>query len=504
LASLVVFLVALPLCMGIAIASGLPPALGLITGIVGGIVVGAIQGAPLQVSGPAAGLVVLVADFVITHGVEQLGFVVLLAGAMQLLAGILRGGRWFRAVPPSVVFGMLAGIGVLIFASQFHVMIDDAPRPSGVENILAMPEALFKAVSPDTTLPHREAAGIGILTIVTTVGWLRFAPARVKTFVPAPLAGVVVGSAVAGAFSLPIAFVSVPDDLTRALNVPQLPDWEALSGLLVPAFAFAFIASAESLLTASAVDKMHSGPRADYNKELRAQGLGNLICGCLGALPMTGVIVRSGANVQAGAKTRWSAILHGLWLLVLVGVFPAALELIPVAALAAILVFTGAKLASPAVIAQLRPYGRGEIAIFLVTTVAVVATDLLSGVLCGLALAVGKLLLQLSKLEIVVRDEPLRNRTTIQLVGSATFLRLADIAETLEAVDRRRELHLRFDELDHVDHAVLELFRSWADRHADLGGRVVFDWEEFERKYHAARAMNGTHGSNGSPTDPKP
>jgi MFS superfamily sulfate permease-like transporter len=498
LASIVVFLVALPLCMGIAIASGVPPALGLITGIVGGLLVGVFQGAPLQVSGPAAGLAVLVADFILEHGIEQLGLVVLFAGALQLVAGILRGGRWFRAVPPSVVYGMLAGIGVLIFASQFHVMIDDDPRKTGLQNIIAIPEALYKAVSPDTTLPHREAAGVGLLTIAVTIGWLRWAPKQLKMFVPAPLAGVVVGSALAGAFSFPIAYVSVPDNLTNAFNVPRVPDLETVSSLLLPAFAFAFIASAETLLSTSAVDKMHMGQRADYNKELRAQGIGNILCGCVGALPMTGVIVRSGANVQAGAKTRFSAILHGVWLLLLVGVFPSTLTVIPISALAAILVFTGAKLASPSVIAQLRPYGRGEVVIFLVTTGAVVATDLLTGVLCGLGLAVGKLLLQLSKLEIHVHDDPGRNRTTIQLLGSATFLRLADIAETLDAVDRRRELHLRFDALDHVDHAVLELFRSWADRHADQGGRVVFDWADFEARYHAARAINEHNDGNGN------
>ncbi|PRP90934.1 C4-dicarboxylic acid transporter DauA [Enhygromyxa salina] len=488
LASLVVFLVALPLCMGIAIASGVPPALGLVTGIVGGLLVGAIQGAPLQVSGPAAGLVVIIVDLVDKHGLASLGVVVLLAGLMQFVAGLVRGGRWFRAVPPSVVYGMLAGIGVLIFAGQFHVMIDDDPRSGGIANLLAIPEALSKAVSPDTTLSHREAAGIGVLTIVTILAWLRFAPDKIKTFVPGPLAGVLAASLVANLFQLPIAFVSVPGDLLGSLNVPALPTLDTIGVLVGPALGLALVASAETLLSASAVDKMHAGPRANYNRELSAQGIGNMVCGCLGALPMTGVIVRSSANVEAGGKSRWSAVLHGLWLLVLVGVGSQLLTRIPVAALAAVLVYIGAKLASPMRIEQLRPYGRGEIAVFIVTTIAVVATDLLTGVLIGLGLSVAKLLLRLSKLDIVVEDEPEENRTTVHLIGSATFLRLADVAETLEAVSPTRELLLRIDDLEHVDHAILELFRTWADQHASRGGRVVFDWELLERRYHFGQA----------------
>ena len=188
--------------------------------------------------------------------------------------------------------------------------------------------------------------------------------------------------------------------------------------------------------------------------------------------------------MRPGAKTRWSAILHGVWLLLLVGAFTQVLTLIPVSVLAAILVYTGAKLAHPKVIKQLKRYGRGEVVIFVVTTAAVVGTDLLTGVLIGFGLAVGKLLLQLSKLQVRVRDDPKSNRTVIELVGSATFLGLANVADTLNSVEPSRELHLHIEQLDHVDHAVLELFQSWADQHRDRGGSVVVDWERFERRYH--------------------
>ncbi len=199
LASIVVFLVALPLCMGIAIASGAPPALGLITGIVGGLVVGSLAGSPLQVSGPAAGMAVLVYQLVQDHGLIMLGVVGLIAGGLQLLAGVLRMGQWFRAISPSVIHGMLAGIGVLIFASQIHVMLDDAPRASGLLNIAAIPEAIVKAIPTDSSV-HHLAAMAGIVTILTIVLWNQFKPKRLS-LIPGPLLGVIVGTGFAIAAS---------------------------------------------------------------------------------------------------------------------------------------------------------------------------------------------------------------------------------------------------------------------------------------------------------------
>ncbi len=205
LASIVVFLVALPLCMGISIASGMPPTAGLITGIVGGIVVGAIAGAPIQVSGPAAGLSVLVWMFVEQNGANMLGVAVLFAGVLQLLAGALKLGQWFRAVSPAVIHGMLAGIGVLILVSQFHVMFDGRPIGTGIQNLLAMPETLFAALSsngagqPKAGLVNSTAGGIGLLTIGVIVAWSFAAPKSLKV-IPAPLVGVLVAILAAAVF----------------------------------------------------------------------------------------------------------------------------------------------------------------------------------------------------------------------------------------------------------------------------------------------------------------
>ena len=485
LASVVVFLVALPLCMGVAIASGAPPAAGLITGIIGGLVVGVLQGAPLQVSGPAAGLAVIVWELIQRHGFPVLGVIVLAAGVIQAVAAVLGGGRWFRAVPPSVIYGMLAGIGVLIFASQFHVMVDDSPKGSGLMNLISVPLAVWKGVMPDGGLPHQEAALTGLTTIVILVLWTQV-PTRWRV-VPGPLVGVVVATAVAYLFRFPIAYVSVP---SRLVSSVALPTSDTLKVLLDPsiwgaALALAFVASAETLLCATAVDRMHSGPRTNYNRELFAQGIGNSLCGLVGALPMTGVIVRSSANVQAGARSRLSAILHGGWILALVVVLPEVLRLVPVASLAAILVYTGYKLVNPAMVKQLHKYGWSEVAIYGVTVVAIVSTDLLKGVLIGFGLAVGKLLYRMSRLEIALEDDAVGRRSVLHLRGSATFFRLADIGDALDRVGPNRELHIRFDDLDYLDHATLELLATWEKQHRTKGGSVIVDWDALEQRYRA-------------------
>ena len=372
LASLVVFLIALPLCMGIAVASGAPPAAGIITGIVGGIVVGMLAGSPLQVSGPAAGLTVVVWELVQTYGLKTLGIIVLLAGVIQILAACLQLGQWFRAVSPAVIHGMLAGIGVLIFASQFHVMIDDLPKGGGLDNIVTIPAAIWKAVALSETHNHHVAAGIGLLTIVTMVLWETLLQKKVR-FIPAVLVGVALATALSGLQDLPISHVQVRDNI---LAIAELPEPESLRHLFdtsiwAAALGMALIASVETLLSATAVDQLHAGPRTRYNRELVAQGTGNMLCGLLGALPLTGVIVRSSANVYAGGRTRASAILHGAWLLLFVAFLPFVLRLIPTASLAAVLVYTGYKLMNVRMIRELKVHGQSEVLIYVGTLVTI-------------------------------------------------------------------------------------------------------------------------------------
>ncbi len=533
-ASIVVFLVALPLCMGIAIASGAPPAAGLITGIVGGLIVGWFAGSPLQVSGPAAGLAVIVYELIHEHGIAVLGVIVLLAGLIQLTAGILKLGQWFRAVSPAVIQGMLAGIGILIFASQFHVMVDDAPKGSGVQNLITIPGAIWKGIDPaghdganessedspamaqegspaastdeapavvhggSTTGPprehtqaaHRQAAGIGLLTIIAIIVWQVGAPKKLR-LIPAPLLAVVLGTAAATVFGLEINRVDVPSNLLQSIEVPTWADLQgALSGsIILAALGMALVASAETLLCATAVDQMHTGPRTRYDRELMAQGVGNTICGFVGGLPMTGVIVRSSANVAAGAKTRASAILHGAWLLIFVAALPWVLKMIPTATLAAILVFTGYKLVNVKAMKSLLSYGRSEFAIYVATVVGVVTIDLLTGVLIGVGLSLAKLLYTFSHLVVRLEIDPKTQRTTLYLNGAATIVRLPLLASKLEEVPPNTELHVHFEHLDYIDHACLDLLMQWERQHHATGGRLMIDWDNLTARFRQDRPL---------------
>ncbi len=490
LASVVVFLVALPLCMGISIASGLPPTAGIITGIIGGIVVGALSGSPLQVSGPAAGLTVLVLQLVQQHGVEMLGVIVLFAGLLQFAAGVLKLGQWFRAVSPAVIHGMLAGIGVLIFASQFHVMLDSKPVGTGIQNLLGVPAALIDAIRTGDS--HLIAGGIGLLTIVTIALWGSVTPKSWRV-VPAPLVGVLLAVAAAVLLRLEgINYVDVPNNIwdvaiyptaDRLMRITEAP-------ILIGAISIAFIASAETLLCATAVDQMHRGPRTKYDKELTAQGVGNSLCGVLGVLPMTGVIVRSSANVESGAQTRMSAIVHGIWLLIFVSVLPFTLRHIPVSALAAVLVYTGYKLAYPKVVPTLLKFCKTEVAIYVITIVTIVMTNLLEGVLIGLGLSLLKLLYAFSHLVIRKQESEDGRRTDMHLSGAATLIRLPKLAAALEELKPGAEVHVHIQDLDYIDHACLDLLTNWDRQHKATGGSLNIEWEELSGKYHQRRAAN--------------
>lgn len=485
MASVVVFLVALPLCMGIAIASGLPPAKGVITGIVGGLVVGWLAGAPLQVSGPAAGLTVLVFELVQQYGAAMLGPILLLAGALQLLAGRLKLGCWFRVTAPAVVYGMLAGIGILIVLSQLHVMMDAQPEASGLDNFGAFPAALWAAL-PFSGGNGIAAASLGLLTIACMWTWDRLRPQRLR-LLPGALLGVAAATLVGLWLGLDVRRVEVPDNLADAISWLQPADLLAFAdpGLLVAALAVAFIASAETLLSAAAVDRMHQGPRADFDRELTAQGVGNMLCGVLGALPMTGVIVRSSANVQAGARTRLSAMLHALWLLAAVVLLAALLEQIPVASLAGVLVYTGLKLIDLDALRQLGRYGRMAMLIHVATALTIVATDLLTGVLLGFALTLAQLAWQASRLKIgVVRDG---RRVELRMQGAATFLRVPQLARALQGVPQDAWLHVPMAHLRYIDHACMELLEEWQRANQASGARLIIEARALTRRVEGRR-----------------
>ena len=479
LASVVVFLVALPLCMGIAIASGMPPAKGLITGIIGGLVVGWMAGSPLQVSGPAAGLAVLVFEVVRQHGMAMLGPILLLAGFLQLVAGRLRLGCWFRVTAPAVVYGMLAGIGVLIVLSQLHVMLDGAPKPSGLDNLAGFPEAVAHAI---LTLGW-QAGLLGLATIVVMWSWDKLRPQKLR-FVPGALLGVGLTTAVSMIMALQVKRVEVPENLADAIDWLRPADLLNFTdpNLLIAAFAVAFIASAETLLSAAAVDRMHNGQRSDFDKELTAQGVGNMLCGVLGALPMTGVIVRSSANIQAGATTRLSAMFHGLWLLAFVLLLSSVLQSIPVASLAGVLVYTGIKLVDIKAFRGLARYGRIPMLTYAATALSIIFTDLLTGVLLGFGLTLANLAWKAARLKISLIDLPQSGEMELRLNGSATFLKVPALTQVLARVPAGSIVHVPLNNLSYIDHSCLELFEEWGRANAAKGSKLIIEPQGLKRR----------------------
>ncbi len=497
LASIVVFMVALPLCIGIAQACGLPSEAGIVTGVVGGILVGSLAGSPLQVSGPAAGLIVLVIQFlddaaaigyVGPAGFALLGVVIFLSGLLQILAGSFRMGQWFRAVSPAVVGGMLAGIGITIIAKQFHQMVDDPAPKAVLDGLRTIPDAVWKGIAPPPNAPanHAAAALIGLLTMLVLVFWKALAPKPLK-IIPAAVVGVLLAVAVTEIAGFGIDRVQLQGNLVEAFTPISWPGWHVFTLGLVwkAAVTFALIASAETLLCAVAVDSMHTGPRTKFDRELVAQGIGNTVCGALAALPMTGVIVRSAANVEAGARTRLSTILHGIWLLGFVALLPSLLARIPVAALAAILVYTGWKLVNLPGLLRLWRTGRGEALTFVVTATGIVVADLLTGVLIGVALSAAQLLWSVAHVTIDWHADPKHSRVDCYLGGAATFLRLPKIAESLEAIPHGQDLHIHLDQLDFIDHAVLQLLMAFQRQYEATGGTVFVDWDRLHAHFQA-------------------
>ncbi|QHN05271.1 SulP family inorganic anion transporter [Granulicella sp. WH15] len=461
-ASLVVFLVALPLCMGIAMASGAPPAAGLLTGIIGGVVVGSLAGSPLQVSGPAAGLAVIVFEIIRDHGFSALGPILILAGLMQLIAGALKAGGWFRAISPAVIHGMLAGIGLLIVLQQFHVMLDGKPKGTGLANLKAVWPAVTQGIFPLDGSIEERAVLLALLVIAIMAAWQRFRPERLK-LVPGALLGIAAATLIAQALHLKLSYVQVPSNLLDVVHLPGLASWKGLDGSVFgSAAAIAFIASAETLLSAAAVDKMQNRVKTNYDKELMAQGVGNMLCGLVGAVPMTGVIVRSSANVQAGATSRLSAILHGVWILAVIVLFPGVLRMVPVCSLAGVLVFTGFNLIKVKDVRHLAGYGRVPVLIYLATLVTIVSTDLLTGVLVGVTLSVLQLLHGATQLKVYTESHPeLEGHVDLHLQGAATFFRIPMLTAVLDRIPDGATVHLRTDRLHSIDHSCLDLMREW-------------------------------------------
>ncbi|MFF6977371.1 SulP family inorganic anion transporter [Streptomyces sp. NPDC008343] len=467
-ASLVVFLVALPLCIGVAVASGVPAELGIISGVIGGLVVGAVRGSTLQVSGPAAGLAALVAETVMELGVAMLGVIVLFSGILQIVLGVVRLGRLFQAISLAVVQGMLAGIGLPLMFSQAYPMADSKAPGTPIENMAGIP-GLFADIltSPQAMI----ATLLGVATIGLSFLWKKV-PGPAKK-VPAALVAVGIGIAVAALPGVDVKTLQV-GNLVASVQVPGAEQFAGLAdtAVITAILTFTVIASAESLFTAAAVDRMHSGPRTRYNTELIAQGAGNTVAGILGALPITAVVARSSANVQAGAKTRISRTLHGLWLLAFALLLPQVLALIPISVLAGVLVHSGWKLFAPDEFPKMWRQDRGEFVVMTTTTLVIVATALLEGVLIGLAAGIVLAALRMSRT--VIRQHVEDDTAKVVMAGNATFLRLPQVIEALEGAAASGKPRIRLDltGVTHLDHACRNQVEEFTAQQRGLGLRV--------------------------------
>jgi MFS superfamily sulfate permease-like transporter len=487
LASLVVFLVALPLCMGVAIASGMPPASGLLTGIIGGLIVGAVSGSPFQVSGPTVSLALIVWEIVNRFGPAALGLIVTLSGILQIAFGTLRWGRIFRALSPAVVQGMLSGIGLLILVSQFHVMLDDKPKGNGLENLLAIPQLLWKVITFDDG-SHETAALIGLLTISIILIWEKLPIEKLRGAIPPTLLAVIISTAAAALMNLDVNRVQLPENLLSAFAMPDVSVLATVGWLVLlqQALTIALVGSAETLLTANAIDRMLPAHKSNYDKELIAQGIGNTVCGAVSALPVAGVIVRSSVNVKAGAKTKASTLMHGIWLLLFTLVFPFVLRQIPSAALAALLVYTGYRLIDIRAAKRVAEIGKSELLIFAVTAVAILVTDLFTGVVIGVIMSAVKLLYVFCKLDI--HKTIVDGKITLKLMGAATFFSLPKLADELEALPTDTELHVDFSRVTYIDHASLDLLLKWEEQYKSQGGTLTIDWGLVQARFNSSPA----------------
>lgn len=470
--------IALPLNVGVAIASGVPAEFGIISGTISALITGLLSSSPVLISGPDAGIGVLVFELIQKHGIQNLGVTVFLAGLMQLVVGLSRSARWFKAVSPAVVNGMLAGMGLIIIFTQFHIMLDDVPKESGLMNMLLMPEALLKGISPAAGTTHQEAALLGLATIIVACLWVRFTPKALQQ-IPNALVAIVTVSAAALLFSLPVNFVSLPASLganIKFLSVQSVIESLQNTQLLTSAAMIAFVCSAQSLITLSAIDNTAVRSRTAYDKELIAQGLGNSICGILGVLPIVGVLLRSVANVQNGATTRFPNIMHGISMIAAIIFLPKLLQSIPTCVLAATLVLIGVRMVRK-IVQNVRTYQRGELIIFAITVGAIVCTNLFAGVTIGFIAAAFKQLKALSHLDLRIERKRGTSQIILHMRGAATFLQLPQLIETLERIPEEAELHVRLDELRHIDHACLTHLVEWERQHQ---GRMTIDWASIQ------------------------
>ena len=478
-ASVVVFFVALPLCLGIALASGAPLFSGLIAGIIGGVIVGALSGSTLGVSGPAAGLAVIVLTAIQDLGAFDIFLVaVVLAGIIQLIMGFAKGGIIAYFFPSSVIFGMLSGIGIIIFIKQIPHALGYDKDPEGDfefmqvdgQNTFSELFNMIEYISPGALII--AVVSLGILLLWETKMIKKF---KIFQLIQGPLVAVATGIALNFVFankagymlnSEQIVNVPIPGNMNEFIANFTFPDFTALTNpaVYVTAIVIAIVASLETLLCVEATDKQDPNKRVTpTNRELKAQGVGNILSGLIGGLPITQVIVRSSANMQAGGKTKISAIIHGILLLVSVVLIPNVLNMIPLATLAAILLVVGYKLAKPATFKKMYTQGMGQFIPFVITILGIVFIDLLWGLGIGLVVAVFIILKNNYAIPYKLKEEELegKKKITIELAQEVTFLNKASILKSLDQIPENTQVIIDASKTNYMHYDVEEIIENF-------------------------------------------
>lgn len=522
-ASIVVFLVAVPLCLGIALASGAPMFSGIIAGVVGGIVVGALSGSQLGVSGPAAGLAVIVFAAIATLGsFETFLLAVVIAGLLQLAMGFARAGVIGYYFPSSVIKGMLTGIGLTIILKQLpHAVGYDADPEGNLDFAQADGENTFSAIGQMFSFLQPGALVVAIVSLGLLVLWERPFVKRFKAslWIQGPLVAVIAGIVLneifkASASTLAISpshLVQIPitdGGLSGFLGLFTLPDFSQLSNPAVytTAITLAVVASLETLLCVEATDKLDPHKRVTpTDRELKAQGVGNVVSGLLGGLPLTQVIVRSSANIQSGGQTKLSAILHGVLLLLAVVSIPALMNRIPLAVLAAILIVVGYKLAKPALFRAMYAQGPFQFVPFMVTVVGILATDLLIGIGLGLGVAIFFVLLNNYNNPFFVDRDP-SDAVRIELSEDVSFLNRAAMLRALAAVPPGAKVVIDASHSMNVDLDVYEIIKDFEQRAAleDIDLELI-GFSTLRRSNDAMHRITQVHREvAGKPKDSQP
>ena len=481
LSGMVVFLVALPLCLGIAVASGAPPFAGIISGIIGGIIVGSMSKSHVSVTGPAAGLIAIILVAVTDLGYETFLVAVMIAGLIQLTLGLAKAGGISSYFPTSVIEGMLVAIGIIIIKKELpHAIGYDLEHEGDFYSyqLLKADEGFFGELLHSLNYAHTGAIIVTVVSIAIIIAFNKVPALKKIKAIPGALVAVVAGILLNELFkaAMPqwiianehLVVLPTADSVQAFLGQFQTPDLNGFTNpkVWVTGLTIAIVASIETLLCLEAGDKMDTLKRySSANAELRAQGIGNLLSGLIGGIPMTSVIVRTTANINAGAKTKMSAIFHGIFLLLAVIAIPGLLNKIPMACLAAILIMIGLRLASPKVFKHIWQSGKHQFVPFIITVIAVVFTDLLKGVGIGLVVSIFYILKGNMKLAYFFRKEQHHEGETIHidLAQEVSFLNKAAIKATLSALPENSKVVVSADNTVYIDHDVLELLRDFVN-----------------------------------------